>query len=61
LKQTKNYFEERGQKIDYEYFDYHANCKKEGTYLLDESLRNMFKKLYLRDIGLYSEKSTNYL
>ena len=36
ISDTKERFEEQGQKIDYEYFDYHANCKKGSTSLLDE-------------------------
>lgn len=47
------------QKIDYEYFDFHANCKK-STNMLDHFLREGLRDLYLRDIGLYSDKQTTY-
>jgi hypothetical protein len=47
--------------VEYNYFDFHMNCKKGNTSILDESIRNVFKKEYLRDIGVYSEKTTSYL
>jgi hypothetical protein len=58
---TKGYFSAQGRSVEYNYFDFHSNCKKGNTSILDESIRNVFKKEYLRDIGVYSEKTVSYL
>jgi hypothetical protein len=50
----------QNNKIDYEYFDFHQNCKK-TTNLLDHFLREILRDLYLRDIGVFSSKHTMYL
>lgn len=56
---TAQYFQKQGKKIDYEYFDFHQNCKK-GTALLDAFINDILKVSYLRDMGLFSEKHSVY-
>lgn len=56
----KKYFEKNEKKINYEYFDFHSNQKKGGSGLLDLYVRNILKKLYLKDMGVFSEKFTIY-
>lgn len=56
----KPYFEKMGKKINYEHFDFHKNQKKGGAGLLDLYVRDILRKLYLKDIGLFSEKFTIY-
>lgn len=60
VNDRKKYFEKSGQRVNYEHFDFHSNQKKGGSGLLDLYVRNILKKLYLKDIGLFSEKFTVY-
>jgi hypothetical protein len=57
---TQETLQTQSKKIDYEYFDFHQNCKK-TTNLLDHFLREILRDLYLRDIGVFSSKHTIYL
>lgn len=56
---TTNYFNKEGKRIDYEYFDFHQNCKK-GTALLDAFINDILKSQYLRDMGVFCEKFSVY-
>lgn len=57
LNDTAVYFMKKNKRIDYDYFDMHLNCKKSGSFgLLDTYINDMIKNLYLRDMGMYSEK-----
>jgi hypothetical protein len=60
LQDTAQVFQRNNQRIDYDYFDFHLNCKKGGFNLLDAYINDMIKNLYLRDMGYYSEKHTLY-
>lgn len=51
---------QKGKRVDYDYFDFHYNCKKGGFSLLDTYINDMIRGLYLRDIGMYCEKHTVY-
>jgi hypothetical protein len=39
---TSSIFEEKGIKLNYEFFDYHLQCKK-GTSLLEEFIRKVIR------------------
>lgn len=56
---THQHFDAQGKQIDYEYFDFHYNCKK-GTGLLDQYVNDMLKQQYLRDIGVFLQKHSVY-
>lgn len=48
-----------GKRVDFEYFDFHAQYKKCGSSaLMDTYINDQVKNLYLNSIGLYSEKTT---
>jgi hypothetical protein len=48
-----------GKRIDYDYFDFHQNLKKSGgTALMDSYINEQLKVMYLGNIGVYQEKTS---
>ncbi len=58
-EETQEHFQKEGKRLDYEYFDFHQNCKK-GTALLDTFINDILKSQYLRDMGVFCEKHSVY-
>ena len=63
IDETAKYLEQRkgGKRIDYDYFDFHTQYKKNGGAAIDQFIGNNLKNLYLNKIGLFNEKASyNY-
>ena len=50
-----NVLQKREKRINYEYFDFHANCKKGSFALLDQYIGESLKSKYAREISFFKE------